>query len=607
MLLRTLFASAMTFACAASAETPSETIGEPQAVLSGASENLPQAPWQIGSGFMTYWGGEDPLINILAVNPAKDAWPADVFDRQTQTFLKLPPGAADMSIGLLRNGARYNPDFYTGDYIIEWDGDGRLGTGLKGGEGWEEREGPNRIRETYDGSRAGWASAQIRQVGAGGISNIRIYRAEHEAALKAGKIFNPAFVQHIARYDIVRTMDWNAARVTRADQIPDINTQFWGGVIVPIEAQFKLAQEAGVALWLNAPGRLGAPDGLNARLDAIADQKARIALIAEAFDTVAASPEWDNYAALIVAAMEATDYPLDRPFYLELANETWNWGGPFGYATEWYWGLTGGLSARTGNKYAGNPNRGAYGYFSARLAEALAKALGAAGRADQPWTMVIGTQTAWDQHTLGPLQGVRDYGGGENKQPMARYGVAATGYYRGGFHDAGGALFGPGVKGAAWRAAWLRRLDDDPEALAQYLYDYIADPTPRKQNIAWVVAQSKRHQEIAESFGARFLGQYEGSSHDSLDRELAKNAEALAFYKAWQSGPHHAAVIRLQAEKMRAAFPGGPGGGDPGVILSNFQHWSNEGVNPKGPWIFNTLWGEETEAEKALFEVVGEE
>jgi hypothetical protein len=563
--------------------------------------------WQIGVGAMAYWSGEDALINVFAANTTSDDWPDDVYDRETQTFLKVPPAEQiwlqRVMAGLLRNGANFDPDSYAGDYIVEWDGDGELGVGLTRGR--QIAEGPNRVRETYDGQSKGWASVEIKKIGGSGVSNIRVYRAEHEAALKAGKIFNPDFVKHIARYDIVRTMDWNGSYgVTRADQISDISAQFWGGRIVPIQAQFKLAEEAGVSIWINAPSRLGAPDGLNKQLGDMHDQQQRKALIETQFDAVAASPEWDNYATLIVEGMVATGYPIDRPFYLELANETWNWGGGFSYATEWYWSLTSGLAETTGKFYPGNPSRGAYGYLSARLAEAFAKALDAAGRADQQWTMVLGAQTAWDQQIVGPLEGVKDYAvltASDNSafiQPMARYGVTTTGYYRGAFEDTGGGLFGRSVKGDAWRAEWLRRLDADPEAFAQYLYDYMASAKPRMENVAWVVAQSKLHEQIAKKYGARYIGQYEGSSHDTLDRELAKNVKALAFYKAWQAGPRHAAIIRLQAEQMSAAFPG--------VILSNYQHYGNDGVNPKAPWVFNTLWGAETEAEKALNEVVGQ-
>jgi len=614
LLLRALLIIAALNASVVFAEAQDAT----QAAVAGEAYEAPTPQpganlWQFGTNRLTYWGGEDPLINVFQVNAGNAEWPADVFDRETQSFHKVL-GKYGFDIGLIRNGAKLNPGFYAGDYIIDWQGDGRVGVKLNSGQ--QTSEGPNRVRESFSGKTAGWGSVAIREINsAEGVHNIRVYRAEHEAALKAGKIFNPDFVKLVARYDIVRAMDWNSGRAPRADQIPQMGAQFWGAGIVPLEAQFKLAQEAGVAFWMNAPGRLGAPDGLDARLSGISDQQQRWALIAAAFDDVAASQEWDNYAAALVAAMEATDYPLDRHFYLELANETWNWGGPFGYATEWYFALTHKLAEKTGTKYAANPVRGAYGYFSAQLAEAFARALDAAGRSEQQWTLVIGTQTAWDAHTVSALQGVRDYssarpapaGGVDFKQPMARFGVAATGYYSGAFADAAGktpGLFGAGVKGDAWRAEWLLRLDADPEAFAQFLYDYMADPAPKRLNVAWVVAQSKLHRQAAEGFGARFIGQYEGSSHDILDRILADNAKALAFYRTWQQGPHHAALIRLHADKMREAFPDGPGG--PGAILSNYQHWSDGGIRRDAPWIFNSQWGEETDAEKAMFEVVAE-
>ncbi len=596
LLSRALFVSAMVYGCVAFAAAPSAAQPQPDPTpIPPAASDM---QWQIGVGRMITWSGEDPLINMLKLNTGERDWPADVFDRETQTFLKTPDGR----IGFLREGAGFNPSFYAGDYIIDWDGEGLMSTGLKGAGVVSRDGGPNRLRERYAGTRPGRASAVIKAVGPEGLRNIRIYRAEHEAALKAGKIFNPDFVRHIARYDVVRTMDWNSGgAVTRADQIPGNDAQFWGAGIVPLEAQFRLAMEADVSMWLNAPARLGAPDGLIDQLAAMGKgrQADRKALTAANFDAIDASPEWDNYAAAVVAAMERAGYPADRPFYLELANETWNWAGAFNATTEWYWSLTVGLEGKTGNLYPGNPSRGAYGYFSAKLAEAFAKALDQAGRGEQPWTMVIGTKTAEAAQTTGALQGVSDYASDSFLQPMARYGVASTGYYRGLFHNAWRfRLFGERLDDAAWRAEWLRRFNADRAGFEQYLADAMTSDQMPVQNVAWIVAQSLAHKQIAEQFGARYIGQYEGSSHDTLDRTLRGNPEVLAFYKAWQTGPRHAETIRLHAEKMSEAAPG--------AILSNYQHWSNGGVTPGGPWLFNSLWGAETEAEKALFEVIGE-
>ncbi len=558
--------------------------------------------WQFGTSFMREWSGEGALINVLKENrPGKD-WPADVFDRETQTFLKIPDGARELGAGGIRYGARFNPQHYAGDWIIDWEGEGEVFTNLGGGEGPEAREGPNRIRETYDGRRAKQAGVVIRKIGTGGIRNLRVYRAEHEAALKAGKVFNPAFVDLVSRYDIVRPLDWSSAsvsRVTRAGDLPDFDTLYWGAGIVPYEAQFRLANEAGVALWLNLPPRIGAPAGLNEQLESMsggARQKERTALIAANFDAVDASPEWDNFAAAVVAAMDAAGYPADRPFYLELSNETWNWGGAFSYATEWYWALTDALVEKTGHGYAGNPRRGAYGYFSAKMAEAFAVALDAAGRGGQPWTMVIGSQTAWDAHTTGALRGVADYEGGSRRQEMDRYGVAVTGYYSGLFHNRPSQqLFGRRMSNSDWRAEWLRRFNADRAGFAQWLYDQMAGGAAIS-NVDWIVRQSLGHKEVAESFGARFIGQYEGSSHDTLDSELAKNPEILQFYKDFWTGPHGAAIIRLHADRMSEALPG--------AILSNYQQWSFEGVKPDRPWIEGTPWGPPTEAEQALEEVL---
>ena len=558
------------------------------------------ALWQIGTAPLNYWGGQDPLINILQVNTEKSEWPADVFDQATQTFLRLPDGEQAMQIGLLRVNARYNASYYAGDYIIEWEGKGLVETNLAGG-GVINREGANRVREVYDGTTADWAGIVIKEIGEGGIRNIRVYRAEHEEALKAGKIFNPAFVEKISKYDIVRPMNWNMepkSRITDADQIPHIKTQFWGDRFAPIEAQFKLAHEAGVALWLNAPSRLGAPEGVNERLSRINDEQIRRPAIAEQFDKTKTSKEWMRYARRIVKAMDATDYPLDRPFYLELANETWHLGGGFQYASEWFWGMSDALSAKTGEQYAGYPPRGGYGYFSARLAEAFAAALEEHGRSGQQWILVIGAQTAWGAQAVGALEGVAVYDGGAHMQAMHRFGVATTGYYQGVFHNGGMRLFGRKMGDEEWRTEWVRRFEENKATFQDYLLEAMTSDQAPIHNVEWIVRQAKQHDSIAKRFGAQYIGQYEGASHDALDQELAKIPEVREFYTDWQKGSPQAEIIRLHAERMNEEFPG--------VILSMYHHFGPLGVQPQWPWLLNTAWDEPTQAEQALFEAMGE-
>lgn len=551
--------------------------------------------WQIGVNSVKGWSGEDPFINVIKQGAGNH--PEGAFDEATQSFAD---DVSNVVVAAIRDGATVNPEHYKGDWIIEWDGSGSLSTKWKGA-GRNEVEATNRIRNVFDGSVAGRAGVYINKPG--GVSNIRVYRAEHEDLYKAGQVFAPHFLEHVSKYDIVRPLDWSGgsvSKVTKASELKSLKDQFWGSGIVPFEVQFTMAKEAEVSLWLNLPPRIGALDGLNERLMLIGDQKERVAIIADHFDAVDASPEWDNFARAVVEAMEATDYPVERHFYLELANETWNWGGAFGFATEWYWALTGGLAEKTGKKYTGNPTRGAYGYFSARLAEAFAKALYDAGRSDQQWTMVIGSHTANPAQTAGPLQGLKDYTGGPFKQPMARYGVSVTGYYGGLFHNRGAMrLFDdPAIDNDdnAWRAEWLRRFNEDRDAFEQFLFDKMAGDG-KIQNINWIVRRSLQHKGIAESFGARFIGQYEGSSHDSLDKKVfAKDPEIVKFHKDWHTGERNADIIRLHAKLMSENFPG--------AILSNYLSHSLEGLKADRPWIEGTPWGEETEADMALDEMI---
>ncbi|MEM8937149.1 MAG: hypothetical protein AAGC77_12140, partial [Pseudomonadota bacterium] len=295
----------------------------------------------------------------------------------------------------------------------------------------------------------------------------------------------------------------------------------------------------------------------------------------------------------------AVGYPRDRFVYLELGNEIWNWAAAFAWGTEWYWGLSRAVEKRTNRKYAGNSTRGGYGYFSGRLGEAFAKALKKAGREDQKWAIIIGTQTAWPDQTRGALEGLADYQGDpEFQQPMSRFGVATTGYYSGGFRYGGtntvlGDVF---AEAGAWRAEWMRQFEEDRAALAQRIADHLVSDKKERATLGWVMAHTRDHASMAEDAGAFYFGQYEGSSHERLDKTLGQDERVLAFIDEWHAGPHHARVIKKQAELMRAEFPD--------AIMSNYMHWGRHLASDGSPWIEGYPWEEPGEAEQTLLDLL---
>ena len=574
--------------------------------------NESQGTWLLGSNYANHWSHENAFTNrIYANQPGLSAllhWngesvdidkmiAAGDFDPVTGWIKKLPNTAwGGLIVTIVREEAPDFAELYHGDYILEWDGDADVS--LVGSKGIIKKIGPNKLLERYRGSGQR-SSIAVTRIGKEGVGNFRFYRAEYEDAIAAGERFTPEFVELVSRYHVLRNLEWNpinGSYANRADDLQPENNIYWAAG-VPIEAQFELAMKADVALWLNVPAMIGFPDESVTAAQALPgyeNQKKRLPIFTAGFDAARNSGEWLKVSRRIVAAMDKANYPVDREFYLELGNEVWNWGF---INTEYFWGLQAALYEETKTEYRGMPMRGAYGYFTAHMATAFAQALDEAGRANQKWTMVVGSQTAYLDQTRGALQGVKDYKrGGKYKQPMNRYQVATTGYYFGGFHyDKDNTLFGRKMTQDQWYAEWMRRFKSDPDALAASIGAYLASASPKRFNAGMVVLRTKQHAAIADEFGARSWLQYEGESHDSLARELKNQKGVREFYAAWRDSEHHAKVIRAHARQMWAA--------NPDAVLANYHHYGLGAASPN-PWELAKQFGETTPAEAALLEML---
>lgn len=549
----------------------------------GAGENL------LGPQQLTYFG-VDYLLNTF--NQNNRTWPTYAsYDKVSNTFT----GTGE--IGIIRGLAERNPAYVAGDWVVRWKGDCDIRFKSQGAPGVTTKTRANRLENTFDGAQAKFAVLEITR-NSGGCSNVEAFRAEHEALIDAGEIWSPWFKRFVSKYyDVIRSMDWNkvnASRLHNASDLPTLATARWGIHAVPYEAQMRLANETGAALWLNLPPRICTTSALEARLQG-KGQQARWAELANSWDEVAPCPEAAKFAKAIVDELEAANYPESKLFYLELGNEVWNWGGGlngFGYATEFFHGLNGGLEAKTGKTFRSNPKRGAYGYFSALVADEFGKALAAAGRTNQQWLMVIGTQTANKQISSAALDGVVEYASA-TAQPMSRFGLAATGYYRGGFHHIprGGDMYNS-TSSVDFKNKFLADLNADPAALADKIADWHIQNQNAGQSVGWMLGMNSAHEAIAQSYGALYAGQYEGDSHDTLDKQLQANPQAVKFHRDWHAGPEHARVIKHRLTEWRSRFPN--------AVSANYQHYCRGLGDAKSPWCDATPWGSPKEAEIEL-------
>ncbi len=218
-----------------------------------------------------YWAREDAFINhALLAGQNYGAWvDAGLIDPVTARFVKTP-ATGRIKIGAVRGGGVPDSgDFYKGRWILDWEGDGDLS--IRGGVGTTTRVSPTRIEEDYDPALHGLAAPNIwiDRIGPAGVSNIRFYRVQHEPLLAAGEVFDPRWIADMARFDIIRPMDWTGVNgdyeLTAADR-PQANRPFYNSGRVPDDIIVRAAIDSGTQLWLNAPGLLGCPPSVAATL-----------------------------------------------------------------------------------------------------------------------------------------------------------------------------------------------------------------------------------------------------------------------------------------------------------------------------------------------------
>lgn len=594
------FLSLMNLCLAACTEAGSAVVAPPPSVVqapvgaggASADENQPivydeDSVWVLNPHFAAYWSHENAFLNR-----------ADYFEGSPD-----PDEWAGYKLGIVRGetddrDAAKAGAYYRGQWVLSWDGSAKLSLG--GRNGRLEQDGSNRIIETFSGQQPiTWAEARSLN-----FSDVAYYRFEDEAAFTAGERFSPDFVRLASQYNILRPLDWsgvNNTYVNKSSAMKPADAARWAGG-PPVEAQFDLAAKAKTALWLNIPAMIGVPDDMQAEAIAAAElpaapgeeewktrQKAQLAVFARAFEPALASAEWDILADRLVAALEASGYPLDRQFYLELGNEAW---GTHFINGIYFWGMHDAFFERTGVYAPGQPMQGAYGYFTARFACAFGKALKAAGREEQAWTMVVNSQLVWTDQTKGALEGVKAFRCGADTQPMSRYGVAIAGYWQGGFKwsDRNG-LFGRPLSQQAWTSRWLQEFRADPEALAQRIENYLTHNSAAEINNAYIIQQSLQHKTMAAGYGARFIGQYEGGNHDNIDNGLKASPGVMDFARAYLRGEHNAAVIRDLARRMKQTMPD--------AINANYHHWGPR-YNPDQPWDTAPVWDQNAPASRAM-------
>jgi Ca2+-binding RTX toxin-like protein len=215
------------------------------------------------------------------------------------------------------------------------------------------------------------------------IHDIHLVREDQVDAFNNGEIFNPAFLDKVSDWGLVRFMDWqhtNGSTIEHFDQLATQDSANWsqsngqGGV--PLSVMIALCNQAGTDMWYSIP--------------------------AEADDD------------FVKQAMTYIKDNLDPSLkvHLEYSNEVWNWG----FAQSKYalamgdkmWGVDangdGRIDPGDAREHVADGWLQFYGYRSAQVADIANQIFGTEG-ADRLET-VISTQTATEGREASIIKGI---------------------------------------------------------------------------------------------------------------------------------------------------------------------------------------------------------
>ena len=577
--------------------------GLQQAAAQTGSQNDESDPrgyqLQIGSDY--FWPGnlDDPFLDLTKAGSGYwriesndgpgmeygEAAEAGFINKETGLPSRLPPDAsAARGPGFLSN-ARHYPNYYAGAYTFEWEGDA-YGFLHRQPRDLQRRIGKNRISFFVRPESTGGRAIGFSRIRGEGVTSFRVYRDEHKKRIEAGEIWNPAFIEHIGKYDIFRTMNLQkvnnlpvrsfdeVARPEDASYANDLRDQ-WPAPArygVPYEVLFDLAMQADVDLWVHIPPMIGAPE--HPAHPSFRNEEGQTAppklgrMARTHWRAILDSPEWDAFAAAFVERLIASGYPTDRPLYIEVGNEVWNFAFPFVLHTNYFGGLGRGMNASWSQ-------REGYGVLTARWATALEKEFASRG-VSYNVTYVLAGQTASSHTTTAALRGMKrqlELSGADAEAILARTGVALASYVSCSVPFSKRTF--PGLEGAALRRAWEKAIDEDREGLMRRHRDYCLNgPAGVIATRAWVMRNWRAHRRAAEAAGVRIIGAYEGGSHDQPPRETRQSEKFKKWWTDYHWGPYGADVVRQVNLAIIEEFPG--------VILSNYAGMGGIGG---APWI----------------------
>jgi len=551
---------------------------------------------QVGLNIIATYDEEHPFLN--KAKSLSGTWRFNTFDGRIQGqdaidkgFINpetsmpqnLPSNLKYVAGGTFLREAKREPVFIEGDYTLRWAGKGH-GTM----QAWERHHLTGRSKNSAQyrviRQKPAISALAFEEVG-DGFGKIEFFNTAHTDLLEQGEIWNPTFIDFAKRHDIIRTMNYQSGGAWPQRTFDDIATmdEFWGQKFslqwpqakffgTPYEAVFNLGVKTERELWVHAPLQIGSPisqgdptlrrNDRNDRTDFDAFERVTTQNAIGTID----SDEWEKFADAFAERFLASGYPLDRPLYVEVGNEVWNYNHAFKYGTIYATGI-----ARAYDK-SWNKRHG-YGILTARWMIALEAAFKKLD-AEPNIIYVVASQTPSARSTQHAFDGIRFYLEKNNLNTehfIAKTGVAITGYY--GFARAISPSFLPGINKENTLQKWEAAIKQDPKGLEDRIVNAILNgPASITGTKNWLLTSWALQEKIAKKNGSQFIGAYEGGSHFVPHHTLKKSE----IFKAWWKNFHWSEKSADIGRQINLALIEA----HPDAVISNFGTMGETGANP---------------------------
>ena len=339
------------------------------------------------------------------------------------------------------------------------------------------------------------------------LSDVHVVRADQVDQFNAGELFNPAFLDKVSQWGVVRFMDWGntndsdpvswSTRTTLADGS-------WGQVNndgVPLEAMVKLANEAHVDMWYNVPTTADDSYVTNA-----------LTYIRDHLDpTLKVHVEWSN--EVWNTAFNAWDYASAK------ANALWGNGSSVSHGANIY-----------------------YGYRSAQVADIANKVF--TGTHAGQLVDVLGGQAAGSPLMTYMLQGIAKAGLGSAATLFDDYAVAP---YFGGELSSAGASSSDKAIILNWANSGAAGLD---AAFHELQY---GGSLSHDQSLAQVQNWLTSSATAAQSAGLNLVAYEGGASLETTRFSTTDRATVKAFFGKLMNDPRMGDLYTKLVENFKAA------------------------------------------------------